>query len=411
MKTEIDKFMQEQDIDALWITGSGDHNPNMVYFTGLHHISEAELIKPRGGTAYLFHNPMEREEAAKTGLHTSSEEISSFADFLKKANGDFLQGRCLMAHAMLQKAGIKRGRVAVSGLKDAGLVYTLLVTLQKNLPEYEFVGQAQESVFQLARFTKDAEELEQIRRVGELTAQVVAQTADLLSGMRAKNGVLVDGSDEPFTIGQMKRKIRLWLAERGLESPEEMIFAQGRDAGIPHSAGNAQDVIHIGSPIIFDIFPCQAGGGYFYDLTRTWCLGYAPDEAVQLYEDVRHVYQTILAELCMGMPLKKYQERACELFALRGYATILSDPKIVEGYVHSLGHGVGLNIHERPFSNKTASDQDTLQPGVVFTVEPGLYYPSRHLGARLEDTLYVTPQGEFKVMADYSHELVIPICQ
>jgi len=411
MKSEIDKFMQEQGVDALWVTGAGDHNPNMVYFTGLHHISEAELIKPRGGTAYLFHNPMEREEAAKTGLHNSSDEVSSYSDFLKKAGGDELQARCLMVQAMLIKAGINRGRVAVSGLKDAGMVYTLLSALQKQLPDYEFVGQVQENVFHSARYTKDSEELEQIRKVGELTVQVVAQTADFLSGMRSKNGMVVDGHGEPLTIGQVKRQIRLWLAERGLESPEEMIFAQGRDAGIPHSAGNPQDVLHTGAPIIFDIFPCQAGGGYFYDLTRTWCLGYAPDEVVKLYEDVRHVYQTILAELRIGTPFKHYQERTCKIFALQGHPTIQSDPKIEEGYVHSLGHGVGLNVHERPFSGMAASEQDILQPGVVITVEPGLYYPSRKMGARLEDTLYATLQGEFKVFAEYPHDLVIPIRQ
>jgi Xaa-Pro aminopeptidase len=411
MKSNLDNLMQEQGLDALWITGSGDHNPNMVYFTGLHHISEAEFMKPLSGTAYLFHNPMEREEAAKTGLHTSSDEISSYSDFLKKTGGDELQARCLMVHAMLKKAGIIKGRVAVSGLKDAGMVYTLLAALQKKLADYEFVGQVQENVFQLARFTKDADELEQIRKVGELTVQVVAQTADLLSGMRAKNGVLVDSKGEPVTIGQVKGQIRLWLAERGLESPEEMIFAQGRDAGIPHSAGNPQDVLCIGAPIIFDIFPCQAGGGYFYDLTRTWCLGYAPDEVAKLYEDVRRVYQTIMAELRVGIPFKHYQERTCELFVLQGHPTIQSDPKIKEGYVHSLGHGVGLNVHERPFSGVAASERDILKPGVVITIEPGLYYPSRNMGARLEDTLYVTPQGDFKLMADYSHDLIIPIRQ
>ena len=411
MKSSFDNLMQEQGIDALWITGAGDHNPDMVYFTGLHHISEAEVIKPRGGTAYLFHNPMERGEAAKTGLHTSSEEVSSYSYFLQKAGGDQLQARCLMVHAMLKRAGINKGRVVVSGLTDAGMVHSMLSALQKLLPDYEFVGEIQENVIQLARFSKDEEELEQIRKVGKLTVQVVAQTADLLSGMRSKNGEVVDGHGEPLTIGQVKRQIRLWLAERDLESPEEMILAQGRDAGIPHSAGNPQDVIHTGVPIVFDIFPCQAGGGYYYDLTRTWCLGYAPDEVMRLYEDVRHVYQIILDEMRVGIPFKCYQERTCELFALQGHPTIQSDSKIEEGYVHSLGHGVGLNVHERPFSGMAASEQDILHSGVVITVEPGLYYPSRMMGARLEDTLYATPQGEFKVMADYPHDLVIPIRQ
>jgi len=128
-----------------------------------------------------------------------------------------------------------------------------------------------------------------------------------------------------------------------------------------------------------------------------------------LYEDVRQVHQTIISELTIGIPFKHFQERTCQLFSAQGHPTIQSDSKLEEGYVHSIGHGVGLAVHERPFSGLDASEQDTLQPGVVITVEPGLYYPSRNAGVRLEDTLYATPEGEFKVMADFSDDLVIPI--
>jgi Xaa-Pro aminopeptidase len=409
MKSDLDKFMQAQDIDALWITGNGDHNPNMVYFTGLHHLSQVELMKPRGQAGFLFHNPMEREEAAKTGLNASSEENSSYLQFLEQAGGNLLQARTLLYKAMLKRAGIAKGRVAVSGIKDAGLVFSSITALQKDLPEIEFVGQFQDNVFNLTRLTKDEEELNHIRRVGKLTTEVVAQTADFLSGMKARDGVLVDGKGEPVTIEKVKAKIHLWLAERGLESPEELIFSMGRDAGVPHSAGKPQDVLRTGVPIVFDIFPCEDGGGYFYDLTRTWCLGYAPDEVAALYEDVRSVHHTIISELTLGKPFKHYQERTCQLFAAQGHPTIDSDLKIEEGYVHSVGHGVGLAIHEKPFSGMEASPKDILHPGVVITIEPGLYYPSRNMGARLEDTLVATTQGKFKIMADYPNDLVIPI--
>jgi Xaa-Pro aminopeptidase len=70
---------------------------------------------------------------------------------------------------------------------------------------------------------------------------------------------------------------------------------------------------------------------------------------------------------------------------------------------------VGLNIHEKPSSGSTATSTDILAPGVVFTVEPGLYYPERGLGARLEDTVWVKPDGQIEVLAPYPHDLVLPM--
>jgi Xaa-Pro aminopeptidase len=79
------------------------------------------------------------------------------------------------------------------------------------------------------------------------------------------------------------------------------------------------------------------------------------------------------------------------------------------GYVHSLGHGVGLRIHEKPFSGVTASPSDTLQTGSVFTIEPGLYYPKKGMGVRIEDSYYASPDGTFKAFAEYPKDLVIPV--
>ena len=151
MHSDLDRIMRENGIDALWVTGTGDHNPNMVYFTGLHHITNAELIKPLGKPAWLFHNPMEREEAAKTGLMTSHAEFSAYSKYLEQSQGDALQAHVLMNAAMLQKAGVTSGRVAVSGKKDAGLAFSIVTALQKHLPQIEFVGQFQDVVCQTLR--------------------------------------------------------------------------------------------------------------------------------------------------------------------------------------------------------------------------------------------------------------------
>ncbi len=238
---------------------------------------------------------------------------------------------------------------------------------------------------------------------------VVGKVADYLSGQRASNGHLVDAHNRPVTIGAVKKLINLWLAEAGAENPKGTIFAQGRDAGIPHSAGENAAALRLGQTIVFDIYPSEAGGGYFYDFTRTWCLGYAPDEAVAIYEDVLAVYRQIMAELKVDMPCRSYQLRTCELFEARGHPTTCADSQTLQGYVHSLGHGLGLHVHELPRFGQAATPEDRLDPGGVVTIEPGLYYPDRELGVRLEDTVYVRPDGRMEVLADYPLDLVIPV--
>jgi Xaa-Pro aminopeptidase len=121
------------------------------------------------------------------------------------------------------------------------------------------------------------------------------------------------------------------------------------------------------------------------------------------------VYNQITSELKLNAPYKDYHMRSCELFEARGHPTIKTNPETQDGYVHSLGHGVGLNIHERPWSGVTAGEADRLAPGAVFTVEPGLYYPERGIGVRLENTLYAHPNETFEVMAEYPMDFVLPM--
>jgi Xaa-Pro aminopeptidase len=90
-----------------------------------------------------------------------------------------------------------------------------------------------------------------------------------------------------------------------------------------------------------------------------------------------------------------------------GHPTIRSNPSTVEGYVHSLGHGLGLQIHSSPRFRSYLDD--TIERGQVFTVEPGLYYPDRGFGIRIEDTIYVDDNGEFHSLTPFPKDLVIPI--
>jgi len=193
----------------------------------------------------------------------------------------------------------------------------------------------------------------------------------------------------------------------GAENPEGCIFAIGHDAAIPHSVGTPTDLLRLGQTIVFDIYPCETGGGYFYDFTRTWSLGYATPEAQKLYDDVKAVYDKVLENFDMNAPFKNYQRLTCEEFEKKGHKSLLNTKATVEGYVHSLGHGVGLNVHERPWAGLNSEDDNILKPGVVFTSEPGLYYPDKNMGVRIEDTLWVTPDGKMEVLAEYPYDFIL----
>ncbi len=410
MKSDLDRLMKAHDLDAILVTGPAKHNPAMYYLTGGGHMTSAELIKPRVGDAVLYYNPMERDEAAATGLKTKNLAEYDMSDLRKQAGGDSVKATALRYKQMLSEQGITSGRMAIYGKVEVGAGYALFSTLQGLLPDLEIVGETlRNSMLLEAMATKDETEIEHIRKMGKITTTVVGNVADFLTSHQAKDGVLVDRQGEPLTIGDIKKRINLWLAMEGAENPEGTIFAIGRDAGVPHSAGNSADLLRLGQTIIFDIFPCEAGGGYFYDFTRTWCLGYAPDDVQSLYDDVYDVYQTIMAELKSGTPFNDYQNRTCELFEAQGHSTIKDDPTLQEGYVHSLGHGLGLQVHERPWSGSTATESDMIEPGVIVTIEPGLYYPEKGMGCRLEDTVWVNPQGEMEILAEYPLDLVLPI--
>jgi Xaa-Pro aminopeptidase len=259
--------------------------------------------------------------------------------------------------------------------------------------------------------TKDEQEVARIRRMGAVTTAVVKRVQDYLTSCAVREDeVLLKEDGTPLTIGDVKGKIALWLAERGAVDVGGVIFAIGRDAGVPHSVGNPADRMRLGETIVFDIFPAEKGGGYFYDFTRTWSLGYATPEAQALYDQVHEIYDRVVENLDLNASFVGYQRMACEYFESKGHKTQLSSTTLLDGYVHSLGHGVGLNIHERPSARLVENESDNiLKPGVVITIEPGLYYPDKGMGFRIEDTYWVRPDGHVELLAEYPYDFVLPM--
>ncbi len=409
MKKDIERLIKEHNIDALWISGAAQHNPSMVYFTGTIHVTAADLFIIPGKTPILFHGMMEREEAAKTGYDLVSYTRYSMLDYLKQTDGNMLQANALRYKQMFEEIGLTKGNVLLYGNREIGPFYALVRELEDLLPGIRFKGDYDDAIVLEARATKDKLEIEEIRKMGHITTGVVARVQNFLSCHKVVDETLVKDDGNPLTIGDVKSLIDLWLAEAGAENPQSTIFAIGRDGGLPHSSGTPTDPIQLGKSIVFDIFPCQQGGGYYYDFTRTWCLGYAPEEIQQAYDQVKEVYEKVADELTVGVLASKYQDLTCELFEESGHETIRQNQAAEEGYIHSVGHGLGLNVHEKPWLGRTSDPENLFRIGSVFTIEPGLYYPSKHFGVRLEDTWYVNEDGQFAKFVDYPMELVVPM--
>lgn len=409
MKKDLERIITENQVDALWISGAAQHNPSMTYFTGTIHVTNADLFVIPGKQPILFHGMMEREEAAKTGYDLISYSRYPLTELLRETSGDQLAANAMRYKKMLEDIGLTKGTVLLYGNREFGPFYSLIRELEDLLPGIHFKGDYDDTIILEARATKDKAELEEIRKMGQITTSVVKRVQDFLSAHQVVDETLVKADGSPLTVGDVKSLINLWLAEAGAENPEATIFAIGRDGGIPHSSGTPSDPIKLGKSIVFDIFPCQEGGGYFYDFTRTWSLGYATEELQQAYDQVKEVYQQVAAELAMGVQASKYQDLTCELFEEMGHETIRQNAAVEEGYIHSVGHGLGLNVHEKPWLGRQPDPANILRIGSVFTLEPGLYYPSKGYGVRIEDTWFVNEDGGFEKFVDYPMELVVPM--
>lgn len=407
MKSDLDRLMSERGIDAAVVSGKVRGNPIMVYMTNGTNLTNAIVIKAAGRLPVLVHSPIERDEAAKSGLKTVNLGNLNPRALMEQA-GSALGGTVLLYQKLFERLGIT-GRVAFYGEGDQGRAYTLLSELQTNLPDITVLGEYDGTIFDYAQLTKGPEEIERMKTVGRKTAAAMQTAIDFIQRHRVHDEVMVKDDNSPLTIGDVKREVLRKLFESGLEEEDGMIFAIGRDAGVPHSAGDPDDVLRLGETIVFDLFPREAGGGYFHDMTRTFSIGHARPETQEVFNQVKLCYDQIVTALKVNEPGRTYHELACDIFEEMGHKTIRTDPHTESGYVHSLGHGVGLEIHSRPRLSGSELNTDLLEPGSVFTIEPGLYYPEKGYGVRLEDLWTVDRDGRFHCLTDFPMEFVIPV--
>lgn len=406
MKRDIDALLRDRGLAAAIVLKGEFPNPSFRYVAGEAgaHLSASVLVCRPGKTPFLVHAAMERDAAAQTGFERADYGALGYKRILEQeGNPDGALARLL--ERVLDRLGVN-GRVLVTGVLDAGRSYHTMNLLREYRPGVEFARDEDPGLFLLARLTKDEDEVAAIRLVGAACARAYERVRGTIASGRLRGGKLEDAAG-PVTLGRLRRTIRATFFEAGLEEPHGNIVAMGRDGGVPHNSGNDDAVVEEGKPIVIDLYPVQSGGGYYFDVTRTICAGRAPAELTEIHGVVREALDRSIEALQSGASGRSYQEKVCDFFESRGHRTIRQDERLEEGYVHGLGHGIGLEVHERPYLGGSATNKDRIEPGSVFTIEPGLYYPSRGIGVRLEDVVTVHPDGRVENLTHVPYELEI----
>lgn len=408
MKSDLDRLMKERDLSAIIIEGADglSHASASWNYMTRHQKLTGFVIKRQGEAAKILYHPMEQQQAEASGLGLVSMgrwDLKAIA----KSTASRLEAATEMWRQIFRDLELS-GRVGWYGATEASSLIAMIDSLKRALPAVEIVGEFESSVLDVARRTKDADEIAAMEDVGKKTCEVVQAVVDFIKSGRARNGRLVDARGEWVTIGTIKKLVRVACDDRDLDVGDP-IFAQGRDAGIPHAHGDAEAVLTLGDPIVFDIYPMCRKTGFYHDMTRTFAIGHASDELKKVYGDVQYAFDTILKEFRGGEKTKKYQDRCCEIFKQRGHETIADNWPLEEGYNHSLGHGLGMEVHEPLAFSSFVDRGDKLEPGNVFTHEPGLYYPSRNIGVRIEDTIVVEKDGSVRSITPFPYDLVIPL--
>ena len=224
--------------------------------------------------------------------------------------------------------------------------------------------------------------------------------AALLARAHADGDQLVlDG--EPLTAELIRGAMRDVAWEHGSLLPAEVIVASVWQ-GFGHEPGSGP--LPAALPIEIDLWPCDEQSGCWADMTRTFVVGAEPPEEVRRQEAlVREALEEARAGTRPGMTGRELHARCCDRFEAAGYRTQRTGPgdDPEEGFQFSLGHGVGLRVHEAPALGQTGVDP--FVPGDVLAVEPGLWQRGVG-GVRFEDLLLVTEDG-CELLTDFSYSL------
>ncbi len=238
------------------------------------------------------------------------------------------------------------------------------------------------------RKCKSKAEAAAVRKTEQAAEMGLARAVKLLREATIGNDGFLKLNGEPLTAEMLRGEINAEIARHNATA-SGTICAAGLLGADPHQVGTGK--IPANAPIVFDIFPRDDDTGYFGDLSRTVVKGKASDIVKKAFTAVYDAQRKAIEMLKPGVKCKDVHKKAADVMESYGFKTDLKAEKPY-GFIHSLGHGVGLEIHEKPNLSPRANETNLLAEGHVVTVEPGLYYPEWG-GIRIEDTLYITEDG------------------
>lgn len=334
--------MDRQGVDLLVVGPS----PDLRYLTGYAgHLSErlSALVLPREGrAAYVvpkLEAPLLEGQRALLDVHAWAETEAPTA-------------------TVARLAGAMAGKIAAAGDQ---LWSAFLLRLQAAMPGARWVEGG--PLLRPLRMIKDEREIALLREAGRRTDEAWEEfVATPIAGLTEKQA--------------LARLLDLTHA-RGLE-PGFGACGSGPHSASPHHQSGDR-VIGPGDAVVFDW-----GGtleGYNSDVTRTLHVGEPSAEFVRAYETVLAANRAALAAVRPGVPCREIDRVARDVIEAAGFG---------EYFIHRVGHGLGLDIHEEPYL--VAGNDLPLAAGMVFSDEPGVYFPGR-FGIRIEDTVVCTKEG------------------
>ncbi len=330
------EVMAEQKLDGLLLT----HLPNIFYLTGF---SGSTGVLALSGKAGLFCTDGRYKLQAK-------EEVVGLATKIAK-------------EAAYEAAGwLVRGGARRIGLEALHVTYATAKSLQERYERVDWI--AGQGWVEELRETKDRGELAAMRKAARLVSQVVREVLPMVR----------PGVRESEIAAEIDYRIR----RSGGENAFETIVATGSRAAFPHGRAS-QKPIGKNELVVLDLGAIL--GHYCSDLTRTAYVGKAPPRIKSWYQAILDAQSAAREHALRGKKAGEADAAARQLLQRRGLARY---------FVHGTGHGLGLEVHETP---RVAKNQRArLKPGMVITIEPGLYFDGVG-GMRVEDELLITETG------------------
>jgi len=242
------------------------------------------------------------------------------------------------------------------------------------------------------RAKKSKNEILLMKNVQKVTEKAMGCAISLIKSASVKKGILhID--KKPLTAEQVKFSMHCLLLQHGCGAVDTIVSC-GEDTAIPHIPGSGP--LKSDEPIVIDLFPVEEISGYYADMTRTVVKGEPSKDILEMYDTLREAKQFGISRVKTGASGADIHLAVVDFFKDQGYESN------TRGFVHNLGHGVGLQVHELPTVGPAGKN---LVSGNVITIEPGLYYPGIG-GVRLEDIGVVTAKG-FENFTVFPEDLIV----